>query len=58
MILISIQDGVIPVPRHWDPEDLILTKWLHNKGWIPASRAGMTSFLVNSNHNVRTVVGL
>nr|WP_320157616.1 WPE palindromic element domain-containing protein [Wolbachia endosymbiont (group A) of Bombylius major] len=25
---------VIPVPRHWDPEDLILTKWLHNKDWI------------------------
>nr|WP_245611567.1 MULTISPECIES: hypothetical protein [unclassified Wolbachia] len=23
------------MPRHWDPEDLILTKWLHNKGWIP-----------------------
>ncbi|MDX5518615.1 MULTISPECIES: WPE palindromic element domain-containing protein [unclassified Wolbachia] len=22
---------VIPVPRHWDPEDLISTKWLHNK---------------------------
>nr|WP_265037496.1 WPE palindromic element domain-containing protein [Wolbachia endosymbiont (group A) of Anomoia purmunda] len=19
------------------------TKWLHNKGWIPVSRAGMTS---------------
>ncbi|MFP3033157.1 MAG: WPE palindromic element domain-containing protein, partial [Wolbachia sp.] len=25
------------MPRHWDPEDLILTKWLHNKGWIPVS---------------------
>ncbi|WP_341816365.1 hypothetical protein [Wolbachia endosymbiont (group A) of Nomada goodeniana] len=24
--------GVIPV---WDPENLILTKWLHNKDWIP-----------------------
>ncbi|MDU8908524.1 hypothetical protein RYF00_00055, partial [Wolbachia endosymbiont of Drosophila bocqueti] len=22
------------MPRHWDPEDLISTKWLHNKGWI------------------------
>ncbi|MBA8757880.1 hypothetical protein wCauA_03210 [Wolbachia endosymbiont of Carposina sasakii] len=21
----------MPVPRHWDPEDLISTKWLHNK---------------------------
>nr|WP_227738589.1 MULTISPECIES: hypothetical protein [Wolbachia] len=19
------------MPRHWDPEDLISTKWLHNK---------------------------
>nr|WP_264339411.1 WPE palindromic element domain-containing protein [Wolbachia endosymbiont (group A) of Cydia splendana] len=25
-----------------DPEDLILTKWLHNKGWIPVSSTGMT----------------
>nr|WP_264704071.1 WPE palindromic element domain-containing protein [Wolbachia endosymbiont (group A) of Volucella inflata] len=25
------------MPRHWDPEDLISTKWLHNKGWIPVS---------------------
>ncbi|MFP3020952.1 MAG: hypothetical protein ACEY3F_06545 [Wolbachia sp.] len=23
------------MPRHWDPEDLILTKWLHNKDWMP-----------------------
>nr|WP_265035779.1 WPE palindromic element domain-containing protein [Wolbachia endosymbiont (group A) of Anomoia purmunda] len=23
---------VIPVPRHWDPGNLISTKWLHNKG--------------------------
>nr|WP_264339400.1 MULTISPECIES: WPE palindromic element domain-containing protein [unclassified Wolbachia] len=28
---------------HWDPEDLISTKWLHNKGWIPVSSTGMTS---------------
>ncbi|WP_245611747.1 WPE palindromic element domain-containing protein [Wolbachia endosymbiont of Nomada flava] len=27
--------GVIPVPRHWDPENLTSNKWLHNKGWIP-----------------------
>ncbi|WP_265023621.1 hypothetical protein [Wolbachia endosymbiont (group A) of Epistrophe grossularia] len=20
---------------HWDPENLTLNKWLHNKGWIP-----------------------
>ncbi|WP_353286602.1 bifunctional diaminohydroxyphosphoribosylaminopyrimidine deaminase/5-amino-6-(5-phosphoribosylamino)uracil reductase RibD [Wolbachia endosymbiont (group A) of Anthophora plumipes] len=31
---------VIPVPRHWDPENF---KQLHNENWIPASRAGMTS---------------
>ncbi|QMV46646.1 hypothetical protein HC356_00445 [Wolbachia pipientis] len=34
---------VIPVPRHWDPEDVISTKWLHNKGWIPVPSIGMTS---------------
>ncbi|WP_265036293.1 hypothetical protein [Wolbachia endosymbiont (group A) of Anomoia purmunda] len=22
-------------PDYLDPEDLISTKWLHNKGWIP-----------------------
>ncbi|MDE5062584.1 MULTISPECIES: WPE palindromic element domain-containing protein [Wolbachia] len=30
------------MPRHWDPEDVISTKWLHNKGWIPVPSAGMT----------------
>nr|WP_265024353.1 WPE palindromic element domain-containing protein [Wolbachia endosymbiont (group A) of Eupithecia tripunctaria] len=30
-------------PDYLDPEDLILTKWLHNKGWIPVSSTGMTS---------------
>ncbi|MBC6685807.1 hypothetical protein H9I48_00815 [Wolbachia pipientis] len=34
--MVSIQDssspfGVIPVPRHWDPGNLTLNKWLHNK---------------------------
>ncbi|MBS9528929.1 hypothetical protein E0495_01475 [Wolbachia pipientis] len=29
-------------PDYLDPEDLILTKWLHNKGWIPVSSTGMT----------------
>ncbi|QMV47505.1 hypothetical protein HC356_01675 [Wolbachia pipientis] len=33
----------MPVPRHWDPEDVISTKWLHNKGWIPVPSTGMTS---------------
>nr|WP_265034726.1 WPE palindromic element domain-containing protein [Wolbachia endosymbiont (group A) of Apoderus coryli] len=31
------------MPRHWDPENLISTKWLHNKGWIPVPSTGMTS---------------
>ncbi|WP_264735813.1 WPE palindromic element domain-containing protein [Wolbachia endosymbiont (group A) of Rhinocyllus conicus] len=34
------------MPRHWDPEDLILTKWLHNKDWMPVSSTGMTPFVV------------
>nr|WP_310734107.1 WPE palindromic element domain-containing protein [Wolbachia pipientis] len=33
------------MPRHWDPEDLISTKWLHNKGWIPVPSTGMTAIL-------------
>ncbi len=37
---IFTKKGVIPVPRHWDPENF---KQLHNENWIPASRAGMTS---------------
>ncbi|WP_265034378.1 MULTISPECIES: WPE palindromic element domain-containing protein [unclassified Wolbachia] len=28
-----------------DPEDLISTKWLHNKGWIPVPSTGMTAVL-------------
>ncbi|WP_447933264.1 WPE palindromic element domain-containing protein [Wolbachia endosymbiont of Dactylopius coccus] len=27
----AVPRGVIPVPRHWDPENLTLNKWLHNK---------------------------
>ncbi|GFQ85016.1 recombinase RecB [Trichonephila clavata] len=37
--------GVIPVPRHWDPENLTLnerTRWLYNENWIPVSSTGMT----------------
>ncbi|WP_353287919.1 WPE palindromic element domain-containing protein [Wolbachia endosymbiont (group B) of Gerris lacustris] len=36
---------VIPVPRHWDPENLTLnerTRWLYNRNWIPVSSTGMT----------------
>ncbi|WP_353288301.1 WPE palindromic element domain-containing protein [Wolbachia endosymbiont (group A) of Tromatobia lineatoria] len=35
-----------PSAWHWDPEDLISTKWLHNKGWIPVPSTGMTPSLV------------
>ncbi|MCA7010567.1 replication restart helicase PriA [Wolbachia endosymbiont of Tribolium confusum] len=34
-----------PVPRHWDPENLIsnqYTKQLYDKDWIPVSSTGMT----------------
>ncbi|MGL9757877.1 MAG: AIR synthase-related protein [Wolbachia sp.] len=31
--------GVIPVPRHWDPENF---KQLYNANWIPVSITGMT----------------
>ncbi|WP_265034853.1 MULTISPECIES: WPE palindromic element domain-containing protein [unclassified Wolbachia] len=34
------------MPRHWDPENLISTKWLHNKGWIPVPSTGMTAIYV------------
>ncbi|WP_265035688.1 MULTISPECIES: WPE palindromic element domain-containing protein [unclassified Wolbachia] len=37
--------GVIPVLRHWDPENLTLnerTRWLYNENWIPVSSTGMT----------------
>ncbi|WP_353279560.1 bifunctional diaminohydroxyphosphoribosylaminopyrimidine deaminase/5-amino-6-(5-phosphoribosylamino)uracil reductase RibD [Wolbachia endosymbiont (group B) of Xanthorhoe designata] len=32
--------GVIPVPRHWDPENF---KQLRSENWIPVSSTGMTS---------------
>ncbi|WP_265031678.1 WPE palindromic element domain-containing protein [Wolbachia endosymbiont (group A) of Tiphia femorata] len=47
--------GVIPVPRHWDPEDLILTKWLHNKDWMPVSATCMTAVLRHAAANRHTV---
>ncbi len=37
-------ESVIPVPRHWDPENLIAnehTRKLYNKNWIPASATCM-----------------
>jgi WPE domain-containing protein len=42
--------GVIPVSRHWDPENLIsneYARWLYNKNWIPVSSTGMTPFAVH-----------
>ncbi|MFP3016072.1 MAG: primosomal protein N' [Wolbachia sp.] len=43
--VIFTKKDVIPVPRHWDPEDLTLneyTRWLYNKNWIPVSATCMT----------------
>ncbi|NUX01559.1 Hsp70 family protein [Wolbachia endosymbiont of Madathamugadia hiepei] len=37
---VGSSESVIPVPRHWDPENLIAnehTRKLYNKNWIPAS---------------------
>ncbi|WP_143689863.1 replication restart helicase PriA [Wolbachia endosymbiont of Nilaparvata lugens] len=44
--VIFTKKDVIPVPRHWDPENLIsnqYTKQLYDKDWIPVSSTGMTS---------------
>ncbi|MFP3021056.1 MAG: WPE palindromic element domain-containing protein [Wolbachia sp.] len=43
-------------PDYLDPEDLILTKWLHNKDWMPASRAGMTAVLRHTAANRHTAI--
>ncbi len=43
--VIFTKKDVIPVPRHWDPENLIsnqYTKQLYDKDWIPVSSTGMT----------------
>ncbi|MGL9717448.1 MAG: replication restart helicase PriA [Wolbachia sp.] len=43
--VIFTKKDVIPVPRHWDPENLTLNeyaRWLHNKNWIPVPNTGMT----------------
>ncbi|MGL9758080.1 MAG: WPE palindromic element domain-containing protein [Wolbachia sp.] len=39
------RSDVIPVPRHWDLENLTLnerTRWLYNRNWIPVSATCMT----------------
>ncbi|MFP3020083.1 MAG: primosomal protein N' [Wolbachia sp.] len=43
--VIFTKKDVIPVPRHWDPENLTLneyTRWLYNKNWIPVSATCIT----------------
>ncbi|MFP3033884.1 MAG: WPE palindromic element domain-containing protein, partial [Wolbachia sp.] len=44
--------SVIPVPRHWDPDNLIANeyiKWQYNKNWIPVSSTGMTPERTNGS---------
>ncbi|QUI60899.1 hypothetical protein JKF54_01965 [Wolbachia endosymbiont of Spodoptera picta] len=45
MVIQETKKDVIPVPRHWDPENFTLnerTRWLYNRNWIPLSSTGMT----------------
>nr|WP_082941412.1 MULTISPECIES: WPE palindromic element domain-containing protein [unclassified Wolbachia] len=49
----STKNDVIPVPRHWDPENLIVnehTRWLYSKSWIPVSSTGMTTRIIFRSH--------
>lgn len=42
---VGSSESVIPVPKHWDPENLIAnehTKKLYNKNWVSASATFMT----------------
>ncbi|MBR9983644.1 MAG: peptidoglycan DD-metalloendopeptidase family protein [Wolbachia endosymbiont of Homalodisca vitripennis] len=54
---ISAKKDVIPVPRHWDPENSITngyTKRLYDTDWIPVSSTGMTGEdfeVTESNHD-------
>ncbi|MGL9717291.1 MAG: UDP-N-acetylmuramoyl-L-alanyl-D-glutamate--2,6-diaminopimelate ligase [Wolbachia sp.] len=46
VVIQGAKKDVIPVPRHWDPENLIAnehTRQLYNKNWIPVSHTGMTN---------------
>nr|WP_241654138.1 WPE palindromic element domain-containing protein [Wolbachia endosymbiont of Laodelphax striatellus] len=48
---------VIPVPRHWDPENFTLnehTRWLYNRNWIPVSSTDHLLLKLPANCNVRT----
>ncbi|QBB83629.1 hypothetical protein DEJ70_02075 [Wolbachia pipientis wAlbB] len=45
IVIQETKKDVIPVPRHWDPENFTLnehTRWLYNRNWIPVSSTGMT----------------
>ncbi|MFP3034943.1 MAG: UDP-N-acetylmuramoyl-L-alanyl-D-glutamate--2,6-diaminopimelate ligase [Candidatus Tisiphia sp.] len=61
VVIQGTKKDVIPVPRHWDPENLIAnehTKQLHNKNWIPVSSTGMTntpSFAVLDHPNPQEI---
>ncbi len=56
---ISAKKDVIPVPRHWDPENSITNgyiKRLYDTDWIPVSSTGMTGEdfeVTESNHDRR-----
>ncbi|QMV46103.1 phosphoribosylformylglycinamidine synthase [Wolbachia pipientis] len=47
--------GVIPVPRHWDPENF---KQLYNANWIPVSSTGMTEGRVGMTEDSTKSVNL
>ncbi|MGL9779144.1 MAG: heme lyase CcmF/NrfE family subunit [Wolbachia sp.] len=50
--VIPVSPSVIPVPRHWDPDNLIANeyiKWQCNKNWIPVSSTGMTPERTNGS---------
>ncbi|OAB80973.1 hypothetical protein WSTR_04815 [Wolbachia endosymbiont of Laodelphax striatellus] len=55
MGIASIKNGVIPVPRNWDPENLTLNKWLYNKNWIPVSSTDHPLLKLPVYCNVRTL---
>ncbi len=47
--VIFTKKGIIPVPKHWDPEDLTLNKHVkrpYSKSWTPMPSTGITPFTV------------
>ncbi|MGL9726541.1 MAG: Mur ligase family protein, partial [Wolbachia sp.] len=61
VVIQGAKKDVIPVPRHWDPENLIAnehTRQLYNEKWIPVSSTGMTgtpSFTVLYHSNPQEI---